>query len=84
VGVTFAAITVLVYQGTLTLLAAHAEAVLTDAMLREMTAAGGVLIVGIGIGSLLELRPIRVSNFLPAIVLAPLFAAVGPLLPRLG
>ena len=84
VGVVFAAITVLVYQGALTLFAAQAQAILTDAMIREMTAAGGVLILGIGVGSLLELRPIRMGNFLPAIVLAPAFEALVPLLPRMG
>jgi uncharacterized membrane protein YqgA involved in biofilm formation len=78
VGVVFAAATVLLYQGALTLAAAQAQALLTDAMVREMTAAGGVLILGIGISSLLELRPIRMGNFLPAIVLAPALQAIVP------
>jgi uncharacterized membrane protein YqgA involved in biofilm formation len=76
VGVVFSAIVVLVYQGALTLLAAQAQAVLTEPMIREMTAAGGLLIMGIGVGPLLELKPIRVANYLPALVLAPLMVAV--------
>jgi uncharacterized membrane protein YqgA involved in biofilm formation len=39
-------------------------------MIREMSAAGGVLIMGIGL-RLLELKPVPVGNLLPAIILAP-------------
>ncbi|MBP7693422.1 MAG: DUF554 family protein, partial [Anaerolineales bacterium] len=49
--------------------------VLTPAMITEMTAAGGLLVMAIGVGPLLELRPIRVGNFLPALVIAPLIVA---------
>jgi len=41
-------------------------------MMNEMSAVGGVLLLGIGIGSLLELKPIRTGNFLPALAVAPL------------
>lgn len=75
VGVMFSAIVILLYQGALTLLAAQAQALLTTAMIDEMTAAGGLLIMGIGVGPLLELRPIRVANYLPALVIAPLIVA---------
>jgi hypothetical protein len=76
IGVLFSALVILVYQGALSLLAAQAQAVLTDPMIREMTAAGGLLIMGIGIGPLLELKPIRVANYLPALVIAPVIAAI--------
>lgn len=76
VGVLFSTITIGVFQGALTLLAAQAQALLTAPMIAEMTAAGGVLIMGIGVGSLLELKPIRVGNFLPALAVAPLIVAV--------
>jgi uncharacterized membrane protein YqgA involved in biofilm formation len=75
-GVLFSAITIVVYQGLITLLAAQAQTFLTDPMIAEMTATGGILIMGIGVGSLLELRPIRVGNFLPAFVIAPLIVAI--------
>ena len=75
VGVLFSALTIAVYQGLLTLLAAQAQALLTAPMVAEMTAAGGVLILGIGFSSLLELKPIRVANFLPALIIAPAVAA---------
>ena len=52
------------------------QAFVTEAMITEMSAAGGLILVGLTIGSLLELRPIRSANFLPALVIAPLFVAL--------
>jgi hypothetical protein len=72
IGVLFSIIVILIYQGTLTFLAAQIQAFVTDQMIAEMTAVGGVLLVGIAISSLLEIKPIRVGNFLPALFLAPL------------
>lgn len=74
-GVLFSVLVVLVYQGGLTLLAAQAQAILSDPMVAEMRAVGGVLLVGLAIGSLLELRAIRTGNLLPALVIAPLIVA---------
>src|SRR5579859_121279 len=76
VGVLFSTLVILVYQGGISLLAAQAQSLLTTPMINEMTAIGGLLIIGIGVGSLLELRPIRVANFLPALVIAPVIVAV--------
>jgi uncharacterized membrane protein YqgA involved in biofilm formation len=81
-GVLFSVITIAVYQGALTLLAAQARTLLTEPMIAEMTATGGLLIMGIGFSSLLELRAIRVGNFLPALAIAPLVVAVLPALER--
>ncbi len=74
-GVAFSVLVILVYQGGLSLLAAQAHALLTDPMIVEMTATGGVLIMGLAISTLLEIKPIRVGNFLPALVIAPLVVA---------
>ncbi len=76
VGVLFSILVVLVYQGGLTLLAAQAEVLLSEPMVAEMSAVGGVLLAGLAIGSLLELRPIRTGNLLPALVIAPLIVAL--------
>lgn len=76
IGVAFSALPILVYQGAITLLAAQVQAVASDAMMTEMTAAGGVLLLAIAIGSLLEIKKIRASNFLPALVIAPLLVWV--------
>ena len=75
VGVLFSTIIILVYQGGISLLAAQAQSLLTTPMINEMTAVGGLLIMAIGFGSLLELRPIRVANYLPALVIAPAIVA---------
>jgi uncharacterized protein len=74
-GVLFAALTVLVYQGGLTLGAGLMKTLLTEPMVAEMTATGGTLILAIGL-NLLDLTTIRVANFLPALVVAPLVVAV--------
>ena len=84
IGVLFSAVTIGVIQGSITLLAAQAQALLTEPMIAEMTAAGGVLILGIGVGSLLELKPIRVGSFLPALIVAPLIVAILHALGRTG
>jgi len=76
IGVAFSALTILVYQGALALLAGQAQALLTPDMQTEMFATGGVMLLGLGIGSLLEIKPIRTANFLPALILAPLIVAI--------
>jgi uncharacterized membrane protein YqgA involved in biofilm formation len=69
-GVGFAALTVLVFQGALTLSAQAVAGAFSPAIIGAMTAVGGVMIMGIGL-RLLELREVRVANLLPALVLAP-------------
>jgi len=76
VGVFFAAIPVLVYQGGISLLAHQLSAILSDTMINEMTATGGVLLMGLGISSLLEIKKIKVGNFLPALAVAPLIVYI--------
>ncbi len=75
IGVLFSALVILVYQGSITLLAAQIEALVTEPMMIEMTAVGGLLLLGIALSSLLEIKPIRVGNFLPAILIAPIIMA---------
>ena len=79
-GVLLSAGTVLVVQGSLTLGAAFLDAVITGAMISSTTATGGILIFGLGLG-LLDLKEIRVANMLPALLVAPLLVAAGPLWP---
>jgi len=74
-GVVFASLTVGLYQGGLTLLAAQADTFLTDPMVSEMTAAGGVLILGIGL-VLLKVAAIRLAAFLPALPMAVVIVAL--------
>jgi uncharacterized protein len=74
-GVAFSVITILLYQGSLSLAASAVAGGFSPEMIAALTAAGGVLIVGIGL-RLLELREIRVANLLPALVIAPATVAV--------
>ena len=66
---------ILVYQGGLALGAASLAHALSDAQLREMNAVGGLLILGVGL-KLLEIRDVKVADFLPAILVAPLLVAI--------
>ncbi|HEY5981877.1 MAG TPA: DUF554 domain-containing protein [Anaerolineales bacterium] len=71
-GVLFSSLIILMYQGAITLLAAQLTAVVTQSMMNELTAAGGLILVGLAISSLLEIKKIRTANLLPALVVAPL------------
>ena len=75
IGVAFSALSVLIVQGGITLLAAHLLFLKNPAVLDAITATGGVLILAIGI-NLLDLQRIRVGNLLPAIFFAIIWAAL--------
>jgi uncharacterized membrane protein YqgA involved in biofilm formation len=76
-GVALAAGTVLVIQGALSLGAGLFKDVLKGEALDALTSAGGVLIIGISL-KLLNLKDVRVGNFLPALLFAPaLYGLVG-------
>ena len=75
IGVLFSAASVLVMQGSISLLAAVAKVGLSEAMVTEMSAAGGVVMMGISL-LLLDLKRIRVASLLPAIAIAPLIVAI--------
>jgi uncharacterized membrane protein YqgA involved in biofilm formation len=76
IGVLFSALPVFAYQGSISLLAAQANAIMSNSMMNEMTATGGILLIGIGISSLLEIKKIRIGSFLPALVVAPLISYI--------
>ena len=82
IGVAFSALPVFSYQGTITLLAAQLNAIVSPAMMNEMTATGGILLIGIGISSMLELKKIRVGNVLPALAIAPAIVYVLSLITK--
>lgn len=71
-GVGFAAISVLVIQGALSLGAGLLDTALAEGSdaLAALTSAGGILIIGISL-KLTELKDVKVGNFLPALVIAP-------------
>ena len=82
VGVLFSSVIILVYQGGISLLAGELSAIVTDPMMAEMTAAGGVILMGLALSSLLEIKKIRVGNFIPALAVAPLIVWILSLLSK--
>ncbi len=75
-GVLLSLIVIIVYQGGLAAGAALFAGLLSDAQLREMSAVGGLLVLGVGL-KLLKIRDVQVADFLPAIVIAPLLVAIA-------
>jgi uncharacterized membrane protein YqgA involved in biofilm formation len=76
IGVLFSVVVILFFQGGISLLSAQLGSVVSPAMMAELTAVGGVLIIGIAISNLLEIKPMRMGNFLPSLVIAPLVVAI--------
>ena len=69
IGVIGAAFSTGLYQGTIILASGLIADHLTEAMITEMTATGGVLIMAIGLNAM-EIRAIKTANLLPAIFIA--------------
>lgn len=67
IGVMLSALPVLIYQGLIALFASVIMSFMSEAMLTDLTATGGVLLIGLGI-SMLGIRRLSVINMLPALV----------------
>ena len=78
IGTAFSALSVLVYQGALTLLSGLVAAYTSDVLLAELGATGGILIIMIGV-NLKGLAKIKTANYLPALVLSVIFVVVKDL-----
>jgi len=76
IGILFSTIPVAAYQGGITVGASLLEPYLTSSMINEMTATGGLLILGIAM-NLLQITKIRVGNLLPAILFAAVLSALA-------
>ena len=76
-GVALSALPVLLYQGGFSLAAAAFGATLPTEAVTEMSAVGGLLIVGISM-RMLNLGEIRIANLLPAVFVAPLLVLFWP------
>lgn len=75
-GVTLSAISVFVIQGALVLLADLIAPFMSTGAINEMTCAGSILIIMIGT-NLMGITKIKVADFLPAIVLAPIIYTIA-------
>lgn len=77
-GVMLSAVFVFVFQGALTLLAGVLAPALTPLAIAEMTCAGSLIIVAIAT-NLIGITKIKVADYLPAIVFAPVICWIVPL-----
>jgi uncharacterized membrane protein YqgA involved in biofilm formation len=75
IGVMFSVIPLLIYQGGLTLLAGALKDIMTNPIINEMTATGGVLMLGLAL-DILGIKKIKTLNMLPAIVFAVILALI--------
>lgn len=71
IGVIFSSAAVFLYQGAIVLGAGYLKALLTDPVIANMSGVGGLLIIALSF-NMLEIKPIRVGNMLPAIFI-PVF-----------
>ena len=75
IGVLFSVVPLLLYQGGLTVVAWSLGRVLADSVVTEVTATGGLVLIGLGL-TILEIKQLKVLNLLPALVIAGVLAAV--------
>ena len=83
VGTAFSCIAIFIYQGALTLLSSFIAPYVTDALITELSAVGGCIIVMIGI-NLLNLKKIKTANYLPAMILVVIFVILDPYIQNLS
>lgn len=87
IGVAFSGLAVFLYQGSITLASGALYPLLSEAVIGEMSAVGGVLIMGIGF-SMLGIKKFNVGNLLPAILVPlvyfPFAEMISKLLQMLG
>lgn len=76
VGVIFSSVMVLLYQGAISLFASQIQSVMTETMILELTATGGVILAAMAISNLLDLKKIRTASFIPALIIAPLIVFI--------
>ena len=79
IGVLFSASFILVIQGSIVLLARLLQPVLTASAIAEITCAGSLLIVALGL-NIMGLTKIKVANYLPAILVAPILCSIVTLI----
>jgi uncharacterized membrane protein YqgA involved in biofilm formation len=72
IGVAFSALSILIYQGAISLLSGFSSQFFSEGMITEMTAVGGLLLMAIALSNLLEIKKIRTGSLLPALLITPL------------
>lgn len=79
IGVIFASVFVLIFQGGLVLLSGFLEPALNDAAVAEITCVGSLMILALGL-NLLGITKFKVANYFPALIFAPIFCFLFSLL----
>jgi uncharacterized protein len=79
IGVLLSSVSVFLYQGTITLLASGLKGFLIESVITDMSAIGGLLIIGISF-NMLGMSKIKVANFLPAMFIPPVYQVILTLL----
>jgi hypothetical protein len=79
IGVAFAAVPVLLYEGGITLLAGSIKNLMTPEVITDMSAVGGILIMAIGVNAL-GLKKIKLANMLPAVFVPIIYYIAAGLL----
>ena len=75
IGVIFSAISVLIYQGAITILAMFGADLMTPEIIRSLSMIGNILLIGIGI-NFMELKRIKVANMLPALLVPIIYHVI--------
>ena len=73
IGVIFSIIPLFIYQGGLTFLVSFAGDYFSEIIVNDLTAVGGILLIGLGI-NILEIKNIKVANMLPSIIVVVILA----------
>ena len=86
IGVSFSSIPLIIYQGVITLCAGFISPFLSDAVVAEMTCAGSLIIMGLGL-NMIGVAKLKVANYLPAIFLpiaiCPIYDIIADFLSKL-
>jgi uncharacterized membrane protein YqgA involved in biofilm formation len=82
-GTAFSALSILVYQGLLTLLSVVIKPYVTEQMIAALSSLGGALIVMIGI-NLLDLKKLKTANYLPSLVIIIGFVLLDPYISKIS
>jgi len=72
IGVIFSALSILIYQGGISLMSGLFSQFFTPAMVTEMTAVGGLILIAVALSNLLEIKKIRTASYLPGLLVTPL------------
>ncbi len=73
IGVMFSSIPLLIYQGGLTLISSLIGERFTDVIVSDLSATGGILLIGLGI-NILEIKKLKILNMIPALVFVVLLS----------